>query len=139
MPTVPVATGEPPEKPSHDPVTPHPESGEILPPGAAEYVSLDELLDVAAEPPAQPSDAALVLQPPCRSHARTGWDLANRVTSGDWKHTWQAAVLLVVLGVVTSGILLAGSVALRAAALSALGLYMLLRLSKRNASPVQQA
>ncbi|WP_410664669.1 hypothetical protein [Amycolatopsis sp. lyj-84] len=128
MKTVPVATGEPPEKPSPDPVTHLPESGVVVPFAAAEYISFDELLD-----------AALVLQPPCRTQS-DGWlGMADRVTSGEWKHTWQAAVLLTVAGIVTSGVLLAGSVLLRAAALSALGLGALLWLSRRNTAPTRQA
>ncbi|ANN15133.1 hypothetical protein SD37_05295 [Amycolatopsis orientalis] len=122
MTTVPVATGEPPEKPSPDPVTGPLERGSITPIEAPEYVSFDELLD-----------AAFVLQPPCRSHSRGWLGMADRVTSGEWKHTWQAVVLITVVGVVASCVLLAGSVLLQAAALSVTGLGALLWLSRRNA------
>ncbi|MFK0249725.1 hypothetical protein ACIQUM_33920 [Amycolatopsis azurea] len=139
MTTVPVATGEPPEKPSPNLVTPTPESGFVAPLGAPQYVSFDELLDAAAEPSPEVNEAAVVLQPPCRAHSHGWLRMADRVTSGEWKHTWQAAVLLVVLGIVASGVLLAGSVLLRAAALSAMALGGLLWLSRRNASQAQQA
>ncbi|WP_409496012.1 hypothetical protein [Amycolatopsis sp. cmx-11-12] len=96
--------------------------------GAPEYITFDELLD-----------ATLVLQPPCRAQSRSWLGMADRVTSGEWKHTWQAAVLVAVVGIVTSGVLLAGSVLLRAAALSALGFGALLWLSRRNTPPARQA
>lgn len=138
MTTVPVATGEPPEKPSPDLVTPTPESGLVVPFDAPQYVSFDELLEAAAEPLPEVNEAAVVLQPPCRAHSLSWLRMADRVTSGEWKHTWQAVVLLVVLGIVTSGVLLAGSVLLRAAALSAMALGGLLWLSRRNASQAPQ-
>ncbi|WP_410583156.1 hypothetical protein [Amycolatopsis sp. lyj-108] len=139
METVPFDTGEPPEKPSLDPVISDPGSNVVPPAAAAEYVSLDELLDATAIPALQPAEPALVFQPPCRSSARGWWDMANRVTSGEWKHTWQAVILLVVLGAVLCGVLLAGSVVLRAAALSALGLSAWVWLSKRHAAQAQHA
>lgn len=138
MTTVPVATGEPPEKPSPDLVTPSPESGVIVPVEAPQYVSFDELLEAAAEPSPEVSEAAVLLQPPCRAHSHSWLRMADRVTSGEWKHTWQAVVLLIVLGIVASGVLLAGSVLLRAAAISAMALGGLLWLSRRNASQTPQ-
>lgn len=102
-----------------------------------EDVSLDELLAAAAESAPQPTPATgLVFQPPCRAHPRPAWQLVDRLVFGQWGHTWRAMLLLVVLTGAVCGVLLAGSVALKATVLSVVGLGMLSRLGHLRLGPV---
>ncbi|WP_370948848.1 hypothetical protein AB5J62_15210 [Amycolatopsis sp. cg5] len=87
------------------------------------------------EPPEKPPLNQAVFSPPCRSGWDLAWDLVNRVLAGDWRRIWQAVVLLATIGAVTAGVLVAGSVPLRAAALSAAGLYVLLQLGAHGRPP----
>ncbi|MEU0794875.1 hypothetical protein ABZ342_32855 [Amycolatopsis sp. NPDC005961] len=110
-------------------------------------VGFNELFEAAAEPVVEAAPASIVLGPACR-RARPDryqqtetphplWELLRQVVFGDAKHAWRSAVLLVVLGAVVCGILLAGSVALTAAGTALVGLVALLRLSRWQATRVR--
>lgn len=107
------------------------------------YVGLDELFEPAIEPVIDTAPSGIVLEPPCRriQHDRVEtrsnhpvWELLRQILLGDSVHTWRSALLLVVLGAVVCGILLAGSVALTAAGAALAGLFGLLRLSRWQAN-----
>ena len=109
------------------------------------YVGFDELFEAAAEPAIETSPPSIVLEPPCRvvqryQHGPTcshpAWEMMQKIVLGDPAHTWRSALLLVVLGAVICGILLAGSVALTAAGAALVGLVGLLRLSRWQSSRV---
>lgn len=110
-------------------------------------VGFDELFEAAAERVVEAAPASTVLEPACRRvrHDRyqqvgaphSFWELLWQVVSGDAKHAWRSVVLLVVLGAVICGILLAGSVALTAAGTALVGLVALLRLSRWQATRVR--
>ncbi|MEC3978152.1 hypothetical protein [Amycolatopsis sp. H20-H5] len=141
MTTVPVPTGDTPEKPSLDPVTPDHVRGKNLPAGAPQYVGLDELWDCTSVPviPEPRLTAELALVPPCRWHQRPGWDFLHRVVFGERAHTWRVLLLMLGGGLALSGVLLAGSVLVKAAALSLVSLAVLHRLGKNRTVVVQQA
>ncbi|MBE1496318.1 hypothetical protein H4696_003418 [Amycolatopsis lexingtonensis] len=63
-----------------------------------------------------------------------GWDLLRQILLGHPAHVRRSVLLLVALGVVVCGVLLAGSVALAAAGGAVVSLIGLLRLSRYQAS-----
>ncbi|OXM65330.1 hypothetical protein [Amycolatopsis vastitatis] len=107
------------------------------------YVGLEELFEAAVEPAIVTSSPGTVLEPPCRRLQRDHvsphpvWELLRQILFGDPAHIWRSALLLVVLGAVVCGILLAGSVALTAAGAALVGLVGLLRLSRWQANRVR--
>ncbi|MFJ1767887.1 hypothetical protein ACIOD2_46730 [Amycolatopsis sp. NPDC088138] len=105
------------------------------------YVGFDELFEAAAEPTVETSPG-IVLEPACRKMPRRqsqmdsphpGWELLRQIMVGNPAHAWRSALLLVVVGTVICGILLAGSVALSAAGTALMALVGLLRLSRWQA------
>ncbi|MCR6484027.1 hypothetical protein M8542_14480 [Amycolatopsis sp. OK19-0408] len=109
-------------------------------------VGFDELFEAAAEPVVEAEPTGMVLGPACRTAwpnvlpvgvPHPLWELLRQVVFGDAKHAWRSVLLLVVLGAVICGILLAGSVTLTAAGAALVGLVGLLRLSRWQAGRVR--
>ncbi|MFD8495817.1 hypothetical protein [Amycolatopsis sp. NPDC059657] len=91
---------------------------------SSEYISLDELLDLAADPEALlvPAAATPMLEPLCAGCRRTGREFFRELFFGGWQYTWKLILLGMAAAVSLMGILVAGGVALQFAAASLAGL-----------------